>query len=341
LTQIDGEQGRVVCFGEMLLRLSAPAGVPLSQAQRFAADVGGAEANVAAALAQLGHDVHMATILPDNALGEQAAAALRRHGVRVEAFRGPGRLGLYYFEPGAGPRASRIIYDRVGSLFSERAGELDWPKLLDGARWLHVSGITVALGDVAAAAVLAAARAARAAGAKVSFDCNYRPSLWVERESQAPAILAPIVREADLMFGNHRDVALLTGKPLGGDSEADRRAAAQSAFAAFPNLGALVSTMRRIGNDGAHELSARIDLPGSGLEVKAVRIDGIVDRIGSGDAFVAAVIDGIRSGLEDDRTLERGLAAAALKQTITGDQWIGTSADLDDFYRLRGSDIRR
>lgn len=331
----------ILCFGEMLLRLSASGGVPLSQARRFEAEIGGAEANVAAALAQLGHQVRMATVLPDSPLGDQAISALRRHGVDTSnVIRGPGRIGLYFLEPGSGPRPSRIVYDRDQSLFTTRAGEFDWMSLTRGIGWLHLSGISVALGEAAAGAVQTAVSAARANGAIVSFDCNYRPSLWQGREAQAPGILMPIMREADIIFGNHRDIALLTGRELGGASEGERRAAAELAFETFPSLRGLISTMRSI-EGRAHELAARIDTAEQGQEVTAVRIDSTVDRIGSGDAFVAGVIDGVRRGLDPARMLERGLAAAALKHSIAGDQWIGRSSDLDDFHRLGGSDVQR
>src|SRR5512139_1095976 len=141
------EAGPVLCFGEMLLRLSAPGKGHLLQEARLDAHVGGAEANVAVALARIGCPAALVTALPDDALGDAALEAVRAAGVDVSgAVRGPGRLGLYYLTPGAGPRAASILYDRVDSLFAKTpADAYDWPMLLDGMGWLHLSGITPAI----------------------------------------------------------------------------------------------------------------------------------------------------------------------------------------------------
>jgi 2-dehydro-3-deoxygluconokinase len=332
--------GAILCFGEMLLRLGGRPGSLLSEAQDLAVHVAGAEANVAVALAQLGHPVEMVTMLPQGPLGDLAERSLRRHGVGVGAIRrGDGRIGLYFLEPGAGRRPSRIVYDRAGSLFSSGADAFEWAALVAGAGWLHMSGITAALGDTGAAAVAAAATAARAAGVTVSFDCNYRPSLWQGREEQAPALLAGIVAQADVLFGSARDIQLLTGRPVA--DAPDPRTTADVAFAAFPTLRAFFSTLRLIEDDGGQALSARLDLPDGGVEAEAVRSSGIVDRIGSGDAFVAGAIDGMARGLSGEQIVARGLAAASLKLTIAGDQWLGSSRDLDEFEQFRGSDVRR
>jgi 2-dehydro-3-deoxygluconokinase len=335
------EHGHVLCFGEMLLRLTAPAGTPLALAAAMSVDVGGAEANVAASLAQLGHQVRMVSSLPDGPLGDMAAMALRRHGVDTDAMiRGAGRMGLYFLEPGAGPRPSRIVYDRAGSLFASTANSFDWPALLRGASWLHLSGITAALGDHGAAGVEAAVEAARAARVPVSFDCNYRPSLWKGREAEAPKLLSALIAHADVMIGSYRDMGLLTGREVSPDANAGRAPAA-AAFDVFPQLQAFVSTHRSIGPDGEHCLSARLDRRSSSAEAAPVTIAGTVDRIGSGDAFVAAVIDGLLIGRPDEESLKRGLAAAALKHTMAGDQWIGNADDLDSFEALQGQDVQR
>lgn len=337
----DEQQQAVLCFGEMLLRLTSSAGTPLSLASQLSVDVGGAEANVAASLAQLGHHVRMITALPDNALGDLAATALRRHGVDLgSTLRGPGRMGLYFLEPGAGPRPSKIVYDRAGSLFADRAGSFDWPELLAGVAWLHLSGITAALGREGAAGVQSALDAARSSGVPASFDCNYRPSLWAGRETEAPKLLSAMIAKADVVFGSHRDVALLTGAEVSLEADGGRGPAA-AAFRAFPSLKAFVSTRRTIAADGAHHLSARLDRPGSSADAEPVVIAGTLDRIGSGDAFVAGVIDGLISGRSDRESLKRGLAAAALKHTMSGDQWIGRPEDLDSFEALQGQDVQR
>jgi len=164
----------IACFGEILLRLAAPHSELLLQARRFVGHIGGAEANVAVALSQWGHSATVVSVLPDNSLGHGAAGELRRHGVRTDAvqFR-PGRMGLYFLAVGAGQRPSEVLYDREGSAFALAPPELiDWSAVLSHVSWLHISGITPAVGPQAAEAALRAARAARSMGVAVSFDCN-------------------------------------------------------------------------------------------------------------------------------------------------------------------------
>src|SRR5687768_6131452 len=182
---------RIVCFGELLLRLGAPGRQVLLQSPQFEVFVGGAEANVAVSLARFGHDSAQVGVYPDNALGAAAAGELRRHGVDTRALRtGPGRMGLYFLTPGAVHRPSEVLYDRAGSAFAlADPAAYDWPALLAGADWLHLSGVTPALGERAAAAAIAAAREARRLGVKVSFDGNYRPKLWEAWNGDAPGLL--------------------------------------------------------------------------------------------------------------------------------------------------------
>src|SRR5690606_14615759 len=178
----------VVCFGELLLRLAAPGRERLLQSARLEVCVGGAEANVGVALARCGHRVSIISTVADNGLGEAVVGELRRHGLDTGGVhRVPGRMGLYFLAPGAIHRPAEVLYDRAGSAFALAAADAyDWTALLAGADWVHLSGITPALGANTAAAALAAARAARAAGAKVSFDGNFRPSLWQAWNGDAP-----------------------------------------------------------------------------------------------------------------------------------------------------------
>ena len=152
----------VVCFGEILLRLTAPAHGLLLQSGSFNVNVGGAEANVAVSLAQFGHHATVVTVLPDSPLGHAAAGELRRHGVRTDSIQfGPGRMGLYFLTTGAGHRPSEVLYDRADSAFALAPADLiDWAGALNEASWFHVSGITPAVGPLAAVSALRAVRAA-------------------------------------------------------------------------------------------------------------------------------------------------------------------------------------
>jgi 2-dehydro-3-deoxygluconokinase len=332
---------RILCFGELLLRLAATEGDLIAQTRGFAIHVGGAEANVAAALAQLGHDAAMLSILPDTLLGDRALAALRGHGVDTSHIRRrAGRMGLYFFEPGAGPRPGAIVYDRTGSAFAEGLVGVDWSGALVGGDWLHISGITPALGADCARATLALARAARAAGLRLSLDCNYRPSLWEASGGHARALMGALAAEAELMFGNHRDVALLTGTGFAGEGRDRGHAAAQAAFAAFPGLRYIAATDRRVEGAHSHRLSARIDTREGAIQLDEIGLSGIVDRIGAGDAFAAGVLHGLISG-DAEAGVRHGLAAAAQKHFIPGDMWIGKAADLDVFWESETREIRR
>jgi 2-dehydro-3-deoxygluconokinase len=330
----------VTCFGEMLLRLSAPDGHLLQEA-RLDAHIGGAEANVAVALARIGVPSRLATALPDDALGDAAVETVRASGVDVsQVVRGAGRLGLYYLTPGAGVRASTIIYDRVDSLFARMPSTAyDWPALLDGASWLHLSGIIPAIGPEAARLSLDAINAARALGVKVSFDGNFRGSMWARWCADPAPILIEHVEKADLLFGNHRDISLLLGKDLGGETADERWAAAMAAFERFPSLSTIASTSRTVLSADHHLLSARVDHWEQGFETEAVHLTGIVDRIGTGDAFAAGVLAGIDHSFEEAALT--GLKLAALKHATPGDQSRTTRRDLDAFELDGGLDVRR
>ena len=164
-----------------------------------------------------------------------------------------------------------------------------------GVDRLHLSGITPALGPVPAQAAIAAAEAAAARDIAVSFDGNWRGKLWERWDGKPREILSRIVAHADLMFGNHRDIALLLDKPFSGDGEDRRREAAEAAFAAFPKLQTIASTARHVEDADRHRLSARIDTRDGHAQTEEITLAGIVDRIGAGDAFAAGVLHALRS----------------------------------------------
>lgn len=334
--------GTVACFGELLLRLTAPGREALLQSGALDVHVGGAEANVAVGLARLGHVTAMISRVPDNALGEQAAGYLRRYGVNTDAVAtGAGRMGLYFLSVGAGVRPSDIVYDREHSAFANaEAEDFDWEKLLDGVDLLHLSGITPALGPRSAEAALAAAEAAKARSIAISFDGNYRAQLWSRWDSDPKAILTRLVAQADILFGNHRDISLLLGQDFSGDGEDRRRDAADAAFEAFPNLQRIASTARHIVDADSHRISARLDERDGATQTDEVLVAGIVDRIGAGDAFAAGILHGIRTGLDRDGIANAGLALTCLKHSLPGDASLFGPRDIAAF--LAGErDVRR
>ena len=334
---------RVVCFGELLLRLAATERGLLLQTPRLDVHVGGAEANVAVSLARFGHDAAFASVVADNTLGHAAADELRRHGVdtRAIAWR-PGRMGLYFLTPGAGARAATVLYDRVGSAFALAPPEtIPWERVLAGASWLHVSGIVPAVGAGAAAACERAVATAARLGGAVSFDGNYRHGVWGERRKEAPGLLRALLKHARIAFVDDRDVALVLDRTFEGDALARCRAAADAAFAAFPNLEAIYCTLRATESAERQTLSAASFVRGGERVSRTHRLDGIVDRVGSGDAFAAGVLHGLLKGLGDQDALELAVAAAVLKHSVPGDFSLATLADVERLATTEPRDIER
>ena len=334
--------GRTICFGELLLRLTAPGRELLFQSPRLDLHFGGAEANVAVGLANLGHPVGMISRVPDNAIGRAALAWLRANGVDVDGISAaPGRMGLYFLSQGAGLRASQITYDREGSSFAAASpSDFDWDRLLDGADLLHMSGITPALGPGGSALAVAAAEAARRLGIAISFDANYRAQLWDRWDGRPKETLTRLMSLATIAFANHRDMSLLLGRDFGGDGPERRRAAADAAFDAFPDLALIASTARHVDSADAHRISARVDSREEGAQTEELHLTAIVDRIGGGDAFAAGVLHARLEGEGVETMARTGLALACLKHSLAGDASLFTRQDIEAFL-AGGLDVRR
>ncbi|MEX0643857.1 MAG: sugar kinase [Parvularculaceae bacterium] len=334
----------VVCFGELLIRLNPPGRELLLQSPRLDVHVGGAEANVAISLAQFGHEARMASVVADNALGEAAVGALRRYRVAVEfVHRAPGRMGLYFLSTGAVRRRSKVLYDRAGSAFAAAdQASFDWQAIFAGADWLHLSGVTPAIGAKSAEAALKAVRTARELGLAVSFDGNYRAQLWQASGGDGPAILKEILSSTTLAFVTERDLALVLGRDFAGKTEVDvRRKAYEAAFKAFPALERIAATFRAQHGVDRHEISGLIASRQIEAASKLYALDGIVDRIGAGDAFAAGVIHGIRRAKGDQYAIDFGVAAAAIKHSIPGDFTIASVADVEEAMLSEELDVRR
>jgi 2-dehydro-3-deoxygluconokinase len=326
--------GRIVCFGEVLLRLSATPGEMLLQTPALRVAVGGAEANVAVGLARAGAPAAMISILPDSALGGAARDELRRHGVETSGIRFlPGRMGLYFLTPGALQRPADIVYDRAGSAFALAPPDLiDWETALGGASRLHLSGVTPALGADTAAAALRAARAATRLGVPMSFDGNYRAKLWAATQGHAPTLLRALLAEAETAFVDHRDIALALEKAAFADGPSRDIEMAAEAFGHFPGLRRIAFTRRITEAAERHVLTAHlIPREGTPLCTSPQTLAGIVDRVGAGDAFAAGILLGLWRGVDDRRTLDYGLASACLKHSVVGDAGLATAADLETF----------
>ncbi len=311
-------------LGEAMLRLSVPLGRRLADAHSLDLEIGGAEANVVVALARLGRRCAWLSRLPDHALAEPVLRSLRAEGVDTEGVvRVPGeRIGTYFIEYASTPRAIQVIYDRADSAAARMTpGDVDWDYLLD-ARALHLTGITAALGQGPYAVVAESIRRARAAGVPVSFDVNYRAKLWSPAE--ATAGLRPLIAEADILFCKGADAALLFG--CSGEPEALLRALAEQTRATI-----VVCTFGERGaallQDGAYTYQAALPVT-------------IVDRIGSGDAFAAGLLDGWLDGDARDG-LRRAVALAAIALSQHGDQVLTSRAELAGVMAQQRVDVAR
>ena len=323
--------GRVVCFGEVLLRLAAPVGELLLQHPRLEPSFAGAEANVAVALAGFGHEATLVSALPDNPLAAAARQTLRGMGVRleVEAVAG-GRLGLYFLQPGAMARPASVTYDRAGSAFAlHDPARYDWPALLAGADWLFVGGITAALGDAALTALREAMAAAQAAGVRIAFDTNFRPSLWQGREAEAAVILRDLAAEADLVFAGRRAAAMMVGGDYAaGDPEAGFHAAAQALFALSPRIRHVAATRREVASTERQNLTGLIADRDGVSASETIALEQIVDRVGTGDAFAAGVVHGLLTAMPRAETIHFATACAQWAHSVPGDFLRASLADI-------------
>lgn len=336
----------VVCFGEILLRLSTAPGRPLVDSGSLELVTGGAEANVGVALVAMGHQARIVSRLPANPLGQRARSALAAAGLDTRylidaAGERPGRMGLYFLEAGGSLRPSAVTYDRAGSAFAiAQPEDFDFAAALQDSQLLHLSGITPALGRQGFALARAAIQAAQAANVPISFDCNFRERLWNAWDSDPRRMLLELLEHATIMFGNHRDMTLLLQRPFSGDGAERRREAAEAALATFPNLQVIASTARHAMTQTHHRLAARVDRRGDHFQTAEVDITDIVDRVGSGDAFAAGVVTGWLEGGDARRMAELGLAMNALKHGLHGD-WLRVSRSEIEAFSGSSQDVQR
>ena len=317
---------RVVCFGELMLRLSPPGVERLLQSPSLQATFGGGEANVAVSLAHFGIESSYVTRLPANAIGDAAVRMLRGEGVDVaHVVRGGSRVGIYFAETGASQRASTVIYDRAHSAISEiTPGSVRWDDVMRGAAWFHWTGITPALGAGAAACVREAIDAARRAGARVSVDLNYRRKLWTEAAAQEA--MRALVSGADVVIANEEDLQAVLGIAVGGpdvksgalDLAAYERAARETASQLSVKRVAI--TLRESLSASDNGWSALLFDAAAGVSHTSQRYNvRVIDRIGAGDSFAAGLIYGLLQEWKSDKALAFAVGASALKHTIPGD----------------------
>lgn len=322
---------QIVTFGEVMLRLKAPGFERLLQSPNLEATFGGGEANVAVSLAQFGLEVTYVTALPRNPISEACVAFLKGKGVDTSHIVQAGeRMGIYYLEAGANQKPSRVVYDRVHSAIMDVSpSDFDWEKILDGATWFHITGITPALSTSVAEISRTAMMTAQKKGITVSCDFNYRKNLWKYGQS-APEVMTDLVRYADVGIANEEDCQRALGITVeSGDWEDDiesgridtekYRLLCEKVLSAFPNLKYQAITLRESYNADRNGWAACLHNGKEFFVSTHYEVTDIVDRMGTGDAFAAGLIYGLTSGMADPEALEYAVAASCLKHSIPGD----------------------
>ncbi len=346
----------VVTFGEIMGRLAAPAHLRLRQTRDFEMTYAGSEASVAVSICNFGGTARYVTALPKHALAEATVDSVRALGVDTQHIvrTDQGRLGLYFLETGANQRPSNVIYDRTDSAVSmTTADQYDWDSILDGAGWLHLSGITPALSEVAAEATRVAAQRAKANGASVSIDLNFRKKLWKWDDSKSPRELSQetmrtILPHIDVVIANEEDCHDVLGIRAGstdvhsGKLDTSRYPdVARQVVEQFPNISLVAITLRESlsathNNWGAMLYDAKaqqahfapLDEDG---QYQPYEIKSIVDRVGGGDSFAGGLIFSLMTPeLDDSETaLKFAVAASCLKHSIKGDFNYSTRAEAE------------
>ncbi len=327
---------RIITFGEIMLRLKSPGFEKLLQTPIMEATFGGGEANVAVSLANYGQDAAFVTVLPENDLGKICKMELRKFGVDISLIQiGPGRMGIYFLESGTNQRPSKVIYDRAGSAIAIAPSDsINWTGAFKGADWFHISGITPALSETAAELALAAVKAARENGLRVSCDLNFRSKLW-KYGKPAPEVMGELVKFVDICIANEEDIQ----KSLGINSEVDvetgqlqtdhYRRIAQQVMDRYPNVSMVAITLRE-SLSATHNNWSGCLFTGDEFHIsQKYTIKDILDRVGGGDSFSAGLIFGLLQLENPADALEFATAASCLKHSIYG-----------DFNRVTVSEVR-
>ena len=322
----------LVTFGEAMIRLSPPDHTRLEQASVLDIRVGGAELNVAMDAAQLGLRTAWVSRLVDNWSGRFIRNKGREFGVDMShiiwcPFDGVGyeRNGFYHLEIGVGPRASAVTYDRAYSAISRiQPGEVDWKAIFKDAKWFHVSGITPALSESAAAVTLEALKAAKETGLTTSYDLNFRSKLWAAQRAQASTKqLVPLV---DVLIGNEEDFEKTLGLKAAGTTESfskvdpdSYKEVAHQVVKLYPNVQKVGTTLRDAKTGLLNDWRTLL-FDGQDFYLSRIYEDlELVDRVGGGDSFSAGLIYMLLQGKSSQEAVDFAGGFSALAHTFPGD----------------------
>jgi len=336
--------GKVVTFGEIMLRLSPPNFKRFIQTRSFDVVYGGGEANVAVSLANYGIPVDYITKLPNNEIGDACIHFLRQFGVNTKNIvRGGNRIGIYYLEMGSSIRPSKVIYDRTNSAISEAdPKDFNWDKIFKGASWFHWTGITPAISQSLANICLEAVKMAKEKEITLSCDLNYRSKLW-KYGKDPKEVMPELVKYCDIAIGNEEDAEKVLGiKAPDTDVTTGKLDATNYKFVVeeivkqYPNLKKVAITLRGSISASYNTWSAVL-YDGNEMYIGPhYEITPIVDRVGGGDSFMGGLIYGLLTYKEDlQKALNFAVAASCLKHTILGDFNL---VSVDEVLKLMGGD---
>ena len=316
---------KFITMGELLLRLSPPNYEKIRTTGDFKVSYGGAEANVAASLSNLGVDASYFTVVPDSSIGKAAIRYLRSNDVHCSPciYSDSGRMGIYFLEEGFGVRSSKVTYDRKDSAFATYDfSKVDFSAVLEGFTWLHLSGITPALSENCRELVLYALKTAKQMNRPVSFDCNFRSALWGWQEARD--CLTQYLPYINILFGiepfnlpdeNGKD--LKDGLPANPSyKEQDR--IFREINRRYPNIYAIGRHVRYVHSGSENSLKAFMWYNGETYESRTFRFN-ILDRVGGGDAFASGMIYALMRDMKPDDIVNFAVAASVIKHTMHGD----------------------
>lgn len=326
---------KVVTFGEIMLRLSTDSHLRFEQAKAFTATYGGGEFNVAVSLANYGVSAEFVTRIPNNEIGTCALKEMRKMNVESKnVVFGGERLGIYFLETGAGSRASNVVYDRAHSAMATlEKGTINWEKVFEGATWFHWSGITPAISQSAADACLEAIKVAHKLGLTISCDLNYRSKLW--QYGKTPSEVMPeLLQLTNIILGDIDTAYFMLGQEKVNPNYQEEESLPvlyDKLFELCPNLKTVATTLR-YSVSASHQRIGGILYDKNTIFSSVVReATPVVDRVGSGDAFMGGLLYGLLQYPENkQRIVDFAVAACSLKHSIAGDYNLVTLKEVEN-----------
>lgn len=332
---------KVLCFGEILLRLSPDTEGAWITSNTMPVHIGGAELNVATALARWNARSAYCTAFPDNYLGKQLIQYLKEKNIDTSPVQLCGnRVGLYYLPQGLDVKNAGVIYDRAGSSFAElQTGAIDWDKMLDGVTWFHFSAIGPALSQHAADVCKEALRAARAKGITISLDLNYRAKLW-QYGKQPSEVMPALAQYCDLIMGNVWAAETMLSIPVDPDLKKkdskeiylqQARQTSEEIMRQYPSCKSVANTFR-FDHPGSIQYYTALYNAGRLYVSREYSTGNVVDKVGSGDCFMAGLIYGHICEWDAQQIIEFATAAAFKKLFIKGDATTSSVEEIRSAY---------